>query len=158
MDGTVTGDAFGGVVVAVLRDLAVNAGGEFLHFLGVTLRTLSGNQVFRRGQVVHAAMTRSARGFAEDGVGAGGESFGLVRMAGGALHSGYFGGMRELFDGGVAILAAENSVGAGGMLGRVDGNAFSGGGLHSRFAMAGQTFLVCGGRSRGGSHNQSQVN
>ncbi len=147
MDGTVTGHAFGSVFVAVFRDLAVNAGREVLHFVRVTLRALSGNQVFRRGEVVHAAVTRCARGLAEDGVGAGGEGFGLVRMAGGALHFGDFGGMGELFDGGVAVLAAENSVGAGGMLGRVDGNAFSGGGLHSRFAMAGQTFLVGGGRA-----------
>src|SRR5208282_1599774 len=42
MDGTVTGDAFGGVVIAVFSDLAMNAGGEVLHFVRVTLRALSG--------------------------------------------------------------------------------------------------------------------
>jgi hypothetical protein len=128
--------------------------------LGVTFRALSGNEFLGGGEFVHAAVARSARGFAEDGVNAGGERLGLVRMAGGALHFGDFGGMRELFDGGVAILAAKNRVGAGGMLGWVDGNAFSGAGLHSRFAMARQAFLVSGGRGRshGGSHNQSQVN
>jgi len=109
---------------------------------------------------VYIAVTRCACGFAERGVGAGGESFGLVGMAGGALHFGDFGGMRELFDGSVAVLAAENRVGAGGMLGWVDRNTFPGGGLHSRFAMARQAFLVSGGRSRrhGESHKQSQVN
>ena len=67
-------------------------------------------------------------------------------MAGGALDFGDFGGMRELFDVGVAVLAAENPVGAGGVLGRVDRNALPGAGLHSRLAVARQTFLVCSGR------------
>src|SRR5208337_3539884 len=158
MDGTVTGHAFGRVGVSVFRGLAVDAGGEGGHFLGVTLRAFSRNQLLGRGELVNAAMTRSAGGFAEDGVGAGGEGLGLVGMAGGALNFGEFGGMREIFDGGVAVLAAENAVGAGGMPGRVDRNALPGAGLHSRLAMARQTALVSGGRGRSRSPRQSQVN
>jgi hypothetical protein len=50
--------------------------------------------------------------------------------------------MREIFDIGVAVFAAENSVGAGGMLARIDRNAFPSVGLHSGLAMAGQAVLV----------------
>src|SRR5208337_304005 len=108
--------AFRRVGVAVFRGLPVDAGCEVLRFLGVTLRALSGNQFFRGGELVHAAMTRSARGF------------------------------------------AENRVCAGCMPGRVDGNALPGVGLHSRLAMARQTFLVCGRGRRSQSQDQSQVN
>ena len=120
VDGTVTGYALGGVGVAVFRSLPVDAGREILDFLRMTLRAPSGNQLFRRGELVHAAMTGSARGFAEDGMGAGGEGLGLVRMAGGAFHFGDFGGMREIFDRGVAVSAAENPVCAGCMLAGID--------------------------------------
>src|SRR5271165_5592954 len=102
-------------------------------------------------------MAGSAGGIAEDGVGAGGERLGFVRVASGALHFGDFGGMREIFDGGVTVFAAESTVGAGGMPGRIDRNALPGVGLHSRLAMARQTFLVCGGRQRSRSQSQCQV-
>src|SRR5260370_41415903 len=105
----------------------------------MTLRALSGNKLLRGGERAPAAMTRSAGGFAEDGVGAGGEGFGLVRMAGGASHLDDFGGMREIFDGGVAVLAAENPVCARCMFGRVDRNALPGVGFHFRLTMARQT-------------------
>src|ERR1019366_316648 len=157
VDEAVAGLTFGRVVVAVFRGLSVDAGFEVLHFLRMTLRALSGNQLFHRGELVHIAMTRSARGFAEDGVGAGGEGLGLVRMACGASHFGDFGGMREIFDGGVAVLAAENPVCAGGMLVRLDRNALSGVAPYSRVALARQTFLVSGGQSRSRSQSQRQV-
>ena len=154
VDGAVAGHAFRSVRVADFRGLPVDAGFEGLHFVGMTLQAFTGNQFFRGGEIVDAAVTRSACRFAEDGVGAGGEGLGLLRMAGGAFHFGNFGGMREFFDGGVAVFAAKNGVCAGGMFGRVDGNVFSGVGFHSRLAMAGQTILVSGGRSRK-RHNRS---
>src|SRR5450631_745897 len=162
VDEAVAGLAFGRVWVAVFGGLTVNAGCEVLHFLRMTLRALSGNQLFRGDELMHAAMTRSARGFAEDGVSAGGERLGLVGMAGAALNFGDFCGMRKIFDGSVAVLAAENRVGAGSMFGRVNVNALASAGLHSRLAMARQTLLVHGGRNcrcrQSRSQNQGQVN
>ena len=124
--GAVAGHAFGRVGVAVFRGLAMNAGFESLHFVGMTLRAFAGNQLFRGRQFVHAAVTRSARGFSQDGVGAGREGLGLVRMACRALHFGDSCGMREFLDGDMAVFAAENRVSAGSMFRRIDGNVFSG--------------------------------
>src|ERR1017187_3479806 len=120
VDGTVAGNAFGRVRVALLRGLSMDGGCEVLHFLGMTLGTLSGHQFFGGGEFVDAAMTRRAGRFAEDEGGAGGKRLGLVRMAGSALHSGDFRGMREFPDRGMAIFAAENRVRAGSMFGRVN--------------------------------------
>jgi len=104
---------------------------------------LSGHELFfGSGEFVHAAVARSAGRLAERGVDAGGESLGLIRMAGGALDFDNFGGMGKLFDVGVAVLAAEDAVRAGRMFGRIDRNALAGAGLHSRLAMAGETLLV----------------
>ncbi len=50
--------------------------------------------------------------------------------------------MWEIFDVGVAVFTAENSVGAGGMPGRIDRNALPGSRLHPGFAMARETLLV----------------
>src|SRR5208282_6394850 len=119
-------NAFGRVGIALLCGLPVDTGFQILRFLRMTLRALSGHQFFGGAEFMHAAMTRSAGRFAEDGVGAVGESLGLVRVAGGAFHFGDFGGMRKFFDGGVAVLAAENCVGTVGMLGGVNRNALPG--------------------------------
>src|ERR1035438_4569007 len=104
MDDAVARNASGGVWITGFRGLPVDAGIESLHFVGMTLHAFSRNQFFGSGEFVHAAMTRSARGFAEGGVNAGEESLGFVRMAGGALHSCNFGGMRKILDVGVAVL------------------------------------------------------
>lgn len=85
MDRTVAGRAFRCVGVATFRGLPVDAGGEILHFVGMTLHALCGHQLFRGGEFVHASVTGSAGGCAEDGVGTGGEGLGFVRMASGAL-------------------------------------------------------------------------
>ena len=79
MDGSVTGDAFAARRGRLFRGLTVNAGVESVDFVGMTLGAFSGHQLFRGGQFVHAAVTRGARSFAEGGVGAGGEGFGLIR-------------------------------------------------------------------------------
>ena len=160
VNGAVAGHTFGRVGIAVFRGLPVDTGFELLYFLRMTLRALSGNQIFRGGEFVRVAVTRRARGFAEHGVDAGGEQLGFVRVAFSALHFDDFFGMRELFDVGVAVLAAENPVGAGRMFGRVNRNALPGIGLHSRFAVARQTFLIGGeqGRRRSQSQRQSHEN
>jgi hypothetical protein len=43
----VAGLAFGRVGVAIFRGVPVDTGFEFLHFLRMTVRALSGNQIFR---------------------------------------------------------------------------------------------------------------
>jgi hypothetical protein len=48
----------------------------------------------------------------------------LVSMASRALNLRYFGGVRILFDGRMAILATQDSVNAGRMFGGIDRNAF----------------------------------
>ena len=70
-----------------------------------------------------AAMTRSACCIAEGRMGAGREGFRFVGVARAALDLYDLGGMREFFNVGVAVFATENGVGAGGMLGGVDGDA-----------------------------------
>ena len=97
---------------------------------------------------MHAAMARGTRIFAEDGMRAGGESLGFIRVAGRALYSGNFCGVGKLFYDGVAIFTAKNGVGAGSVLGRVNRNTSAGAELHSSFAVTGQTFLIRSGRFR----------
>ena len=108
----------------------------------MTFCAFAGNQLFRGGEFVDVAVTRNTGRFAEDGVGAGGEKLGLVRMAGGALHFDDFLGVRELFDVGVAVFAAKNPVCAGCVPGRVDRNALSRRRTSFPDSPARQTFLV----------------
>jgi hypothetical protein len=115
----------------------MDAGCEFLHFLCMALHALSGHQLFGSSKFMDVPMTGSAGRLAEDRVGAGRKSFRFIRMAGSALNSGDFGGMREFLDSGVAILAAENCVCASGMLDRINGNAFAGVRFHSGLSVAG---------------------
>lgn len=66
----------------------------------------------------------------------------LVRMAGGTLNFLNFWRMRKVLNARVAVRAAEDSMCAGGMLLRANGNVFSFFGLHPRLAMTGKTCFV----------------
>lgn len=70
-------------------------------------------------------------------MGAGGERFRLIGVARGALDFCDFGGMREVLDAGMPILATENRVCTRGLLRGIDVNILALGGLHGRGAMAG---------------------
>lgn len=67
---------------------------------------------------------------------------GFVGMAGGALYFGDFHGMRKFFDGGVAVAAGENSMGAGRVRFGTDRDVFAFFGLHAGLAVAGEARLI----------------
>lgn len=142
MDGAVARHALRRIMIALRRGLAMDAGRKIFYLIGVTLFALCRRKIFRGSQFVHVAMASGASGTTKDRVGARGETFGFLLMTGAALHSGDFGGMRKILDGRVAILAAENSVRAGRVLCRIDGNVFAAIRLHARCAMARQAWFI----------------
>ena len=138
----VAGSAFRRVGIAVFGGLAVNAFGERLDLVGVTLVALGGHEFLGGGEIVDVAMTGGAGGLAESGVRALFEVFHFLIMASGALDLRNFLGVREFLDRGVAILATENAVSAGSVFRGVDGNIFAGLGFHTRLAVASEAILV----------------
>jgi len=109
-------DALRRIGITLCGGLAVNAVSKLLELRLVALGALSGHEIRGGGELVHASVTGGAASFAQDGVRAFGESsrFGIVASR--ALDLGDFGGMREILDRGVAILARKNGVRTRGML------------------------------------------
>jgi hypothetical protein len=106
MRGPVAGETGWGVWIAGSGRFPVDALAKFLYFIGMALRALGRSQLSCGSHLMVIAVTGFAGGVAEGTVDAGRNMGSLVGMAGSALNSCHFGGVRIILDGGVAIGAA----------------------------------------------------
>ena len=98
---------------------------------------------------MHISVACGASRISQGGVDAFRNLRGLIRVAGGALHLRNFRRVRKVFDFCVTVRASQNSVYAGGMLSRMNGNVFPFLGFEIGLAVAGQAGLVLFQRLRG---------
>jgi hypothetical protein len=102
MHRPVAGHASRSVRIALGRRLTVNTQPEFLHFIGVALRAFCGRRQ-RSGSYFVLIPVAGLAGNIERAVDAALSMSRLVSVTGQALNLGYFGGMRELFNGGMTV-------------------------------------------------------
>ena len=114
---------------------------EIINLLGMAFPTFRGYD-FGSSEFVHVAMARSAGRLPEGGVDAGSSIGRCVLVASGTWHLGNSGRMWELSDGCMAIPAPENSMRAGRVFARIDGDIPSLFRLHSRLTVAGEAGLI----------------
>ena len=115
---------------------------EFLHFIGVTLRTLCGHGLGRRGHFVVIPVAGLARSVTERAVHTVGHMGSFVTVASRAFYLRYFHGVGVVLDTCVAISAAQDAVYAGCVFGGINRNAFPAVRLHACLAVAGETVFV----------------
>ena len=128
--------------------LSMNALPEFLHFIGVALHALRRRYLGRSRNFVMVSMAGLAGSVAERTVNAIGKVRNFVGVASRARYLGYFGGVRVILDGAVAVGAAQDSVNAGCMLGWINRDALALVRHHPRLAVASQaTFVLLQGLS-----------
>src|SRR5450432_4582243 len=136
------GNAAGCILVACGARLPVDALPEFFYFVGVALRALRRRYLGYSRDFVMVAVAGLAGSAAERAVNASGEVRGLAGVASRAFYLRYFGGVRIVLDGAVAVGAAKNAVNAGCMLGGINRDALALVRGHSCLAVASQTTLV----------------
>ena len=134
------GSACGSVRVAGCCSAAVNTLRELLDLIRMTLRALGGLEFGRPSYFMDVAVAGGASRFAEQGMNALGR--GLLGVAGSALDFGNFCRMRKILDGGVTVLAAEDSMNAGRVFLRMDGNTCAFFRFHIRLAVAGEAGFI----------------
>lgn len=144
------GGAIGGIGITLRRGLPVNAAAKVFDLLLVTLGAFGGNQLICRFDIVNIAMAGLAGIVTQHAVNAIGYLRSFVGMAGRALRFHDFGGVRVVFDVGMAVGARENAVNAGRMFGGIDEDAVARRRSHARLAVAGETGLILLGSGRGG--------
>lgn len=142
MYGTVARPAVRGIRIARCGRLPVNACPEIFHFIGVTLRALGWRRLVCSGDLVWIAVAGLASSCAERTVNTSRHMGRFFGVAGRALHLNNFVGMRKILDRRVAVGAAQNTVDAGRMFGRIDRDAFAAARRHSRLGVAGETTFV----------------
>ena len=116
---------------------------ELLHFIGVALGAFCWRSLDRRSHLVWIAVAGLTSSIAERAMNAASHVGGLIGVASRALNLSYFVGMREIFDCGMAVAAAQSAVNAGRMFRGVNGNTFATGRRHSCLAVASEaTFIL----------------
>lgn len=128
--------------------MSVNALLEVFHFIGVAGRAFGGREIGGRGYLVHVAVARLASFLAQGRVNTVRHARSFIFVASRTLDLGYFGGMRKVFDGGVAIGARQNAMDAGRVFRGIDGDDLAGIRFHSWLAVTGQAVIVLFDRLR----------
>jgi hypothetical protein len=142
MHWPMAGNAGRCVFIACGGRLPMDALPEFLHFIGVALGALRRSYLGCSRNFVMVAMAGLAGSVAESAMNTIGKMGSLVGVARRAAYLRYFGRVRIILDGAVAVGAAKNAVDAGCMLARINRDALALLGGHSCLAVARQTTFV----------------
>jgi hypothetical protein len=122
--------------------LAVNTLAKFFHFVGMAGGALCRGKLGCDGYFMMVAVTGLAIGLAQSTMGAERNVCRFVGVTSGALNPRDFVRMRIVLDAGMAILASQSPVNAGGMFCRIDGDILTAVGLHPRLPMTGETVFI----------------
>ena len=142
MNGTMTGNAIRRVQVTCRRCLSMDALPEFRHFISMTLRALCRHRLSCAADFMRIAVAGLASPITEGAMNAVGHMGALLVMAGCALDFHDLGGMRVVLDGRVAVIACQNTVDAGSVLGRINRNALAANRSHSRLTVTGKAVCI----------------
>jgi hypothetical protein len=142
MNGTVARAARRCVRIACRSGLSVNTLPEVFYFIGVALRTFCRRRLCRSRNFVGVAVAGLAGYVPERAMNAVSHMRSLVGVASRTLNLRHFVGMWKIFNGRVAVLAAQSAVDAGRMLRGFNRDAFAGGRSHSRLAVTGKAAFI----------------
>ena len=130
--------------VRIMRrcSLPMYALAKFFHFIGMALRAFCWGCLRSDSNFVRITVAGLAGYVAEHAMDAAGHMRGFFSMASQASNLDHFVGMREIFNGRVAVGAPQSTVNTGRMFGGIDRNAFAGCGRHSCLAVAGEAAFI----------------
>ena len=142
MDGTVTGAAGRCIRIACRSGLSVNTFPEVFYFIGVALRAFCRRRLCRSRNFVGVAVAGLASYVPERTMNAASHMGSLVGVASRTLNLRHFVGMWKIFNGRVAVVAAQSAVDTGRMLRGINRDAFAGGRSHSGLAVTGKAAFI----------------
>ena len=142
MDGTVARAAGRCIRIACRGGLSVNTFPEVFYFIGMALRAFCRRRLCRSRNFVRVAVAGLASYVPERAMNAASHMGSLVGVASRTLNLRHFVGMRKIFNGRVAVLAAQSAVDTGRMFRGINRNAFAGGRSHSRLAVTGKAAFI----------------
>jgi hypothetical protein len=142
MHRSMTGKAIRRVRVACRSRSSMGTLLEYLHFIGVALGTHRRRDLSCADDFMRIAVARLASRMTEGGMNAVGHMGGFLVVAGCALDLHDLGGVRVVLDGRVAVIARQNTMDAGSMLGRINRNAFAASRRYAWLAVTGKAVCV----------------